>query len=464
MKKIKPRIYLLMENKKRELDARIYFALKASLSNFSIVIGRKAHIFDNRKRMQKGIVIFKSVGRRNFEWIMEFKRLGFIVGAIDEEGMNFFNPKEYIERIYPSCIENIDIFFCWGENDYNAIIETYPMMDGKIYKTGNSRIDILKKPLDKKYFKKAENIKKKEGDFILVNTMFSKANNYLLCKQKQNYIDSLIEDGHKPDSIKVKLAKPYLNFQEQNLKLLKNFLNNYSTKYPNEKIIIRPHPGEYSEMWEDFAKNKKNMKVSIDQINTCSWILASKKQVTSNCTTSVEGYFLNRIAANYIVFKDEKVEFKLPKLMSINIRKDEDLIKYLKEKNDYKIETHNIINLVKKSIHNINNKECSVKYFIDSLNANEFVKTKINSFFSEDKFSGFFYSIFFNIYYYIRFIYRKLLTKQDKEMSTLIMKKFPRLDAYEMQDTINEYKSYLEIKEKIKLKQIYPQVFSIEKE
>ena len=464
MNKIKPRIYLLMENKKRELDARIYFALKASLSDFSIVIGRKSNIFDNRKRMQKGIVIFKSLGPKNLKEILEYKRLGFIIGAIDEEGMNFFTPREYIERVYRPCIENIDIFFCWGEKDYSAIIDSFPKMVGKIYKTGNSRIDILKEPLNKRFFKKAEEIKKKEGDFILVNTMFSKANNYYLFKNgNQDYVKSLIANGYKPDSEKVKFAKPYLKFQQENLRNLKNFLTDYSIKNPDQKIIIRPHPAENSEMWIDFTKNKKNMKVVIDQINTCNWIIAAKKQITSNCTTSVESYFLNRASTNYIVYQDEKVEFQLPKLMSINIRKDDDLIKYLNEKEERKIELYNNINLAKKSIHNINSQECSVKFLIDSLNANKFVKTKINSFFLKDKFTGSFNLIFLNIYYYLRFFYRNLFTKQDKILSALVMQKFPRLDFDEIQNTLGEYKSYLKIQEKIKVEQIYPQVFLIER-
>ena len=295
--------------------------------------------------------------------------------------------------------------------------------------------------------------------------MFSKANNYYLLKNgNQDYVESLIADGYKPDSLKVKFAKSYMKFQQENLKNLKNFLTSYSIKKPNQKIIIRPHPAENSEMWIDFTRNKKNMKVVIDQINTCSWIIAAKKQITSNCTTSVESYFLNRASTNYIVYQDEKVEFQLPKLMGINIRKDDDLIKYLNEKEERKIEFYNTMNLAKKSIHNINNQECSIKFLIDSLNANEFVKTKINSFFLKDKFSGTFNSVFLNIYYYLRSFYRNLFTKQDKILSAMIMQKFPRLDANEIQNTLNEYKSYLKIQEKIKLEQIYPQVFSIEQE
>ncbi len=453
-----------MENKKRELDSKIYFALKASLSNFSVVIAAKPKMFDNRKRMRKGIIIFKSIGINNLEQIKEYKRLGFIVGSIDEEGMMFFSREEYTERIYPPCLENIDIFFCWGENDYQALINKFPKQKSKIYKVGNTRIDILKKPLSEKYFKEAKAIKEKYGEFFLVNTMFTKANNMQLIMDKEDYIESLIKNGHKPNSLKVEYAKPYLKFQKENLKNIKNFLSSFSISNPNKKIIIRPHPGEYSETWTNFSKGKKNIEVVIDDKSTCSWIIAAKKCISSNCTTSVEGYLLDKISANYKVYEDEIVEFKLPKLMSYNIKKDSELINYLNDKNDFNIDRSYVDNLAKQSIHNYEKDQCSVKYFVDALNSNIQVKDKLYSFESKDKFSGFLNSIFLDIYYYIRFIYRKIFTKQNKTLSILLKKKFARIDKDEIGKTLNEYQKQLKIEEKIKISKVYPQVFSIEKE
>ena len=68
-----------------------------------------------------------------------------------------------------------------------------------------------------------------------------------------------------------------------------------------------------------------------------------------------------------------------------------------------------------------------------------------------------------NIYYYIRYIYRKLFTKQDKILDAFIKQKFNRLDRPEIKIILEQYRDLLNIKENIKLSQIYPQVFSIEK-
>ena len=40
------RIYLMMEIKKRELEARIYFAMKSAINGFSTCIGTKSFYHD----------------------------------------------------------------------------------------------------------------------------------------------------------------------------------------------------------------------------------------------------------------------------------------------------------------------------------------------------------------------------------------------------------------------------------
>ena len=126
MYKIKPRIYFLIETKKREFDSRIYFATRAAASGFSVVIAKKSAIFDRRKDLQRGLIIFKSIGKKNDESIKEYKKLGYTIGAIDEEGMMFFNEKHYCDARYIKNLNNVDIFFCWGKKEYDAIINNYP--------------------------------------------------------------------------------------------------------------------------------------------------------------------------------------------------------------------------------------------------------------------------------------------------------------------------------------------------
>ena len=165
MYKVKPRIYFLIETKKREFDSRIYFATKAAASGFSVVIAKKSAIFDRRKDLQRGLIIFKSIGDKNVESLKEYKKLGYMIGAVDEEGMMFFNEKHYCESRYIKNLNLVDVFFCWGKKEYNAIINSYPEFKDKVFITGNQRIDVLKKKINEQYIQRSKVIKKKTRRF-----------------------------------------------------------------------------------------------------------------------------------------------------------------------------------------------------------------------------------------------------------------------------------------------------------
>ena len=58
---MKKRIYVMFEIKKRELEARLLFAMIASSNGYSVVIGNKADIWARRYLLRPGIVVCKSL-------------------------------------------------------------------------------------------------------------------------------------------------------------------------------------------------------------------------------------------------------------------------------------------------------------------------------------------------------------------------------------------------------------------
>ena len=330
MRKMKPRIYFLIETKKREFDSRIYFATKAAASGFSVVIAKKSAIFDRRKDLQRGLIIFKSIGKNNDESIKEYKKLGYMIGALDEEGMMMFNEKHYCNARYIKNLSHVDIFFCWGKEEYDAIINNYPEFKNKVFITGNQRIDVLKKKINNYYIQRAKIINKKYGNFILFATMFTIANHKMADSENKisaNIIEGFVKRGWSRNSDFIKLYEEYINFQKENMKLSIEFIKQFPNKFPNKKLIIRPHPNEKVEIWFELAKNLKNVEVVFDDESTCSWINASNFIITSNCTTSVESFMLNKKSINILNKLYEKGQFLAPKLVSKNIFNLEDLNK-----------------------------------------------------------------------------------------------------------------------------------------
>jgi surface carbohydrate biosynthesis protein len=459
----KYRIYFLVETKKRELDSRIYFATKAASLGFSVVIGKKNAIFDRKKDLQKGLIIMKSLGPNNLESIKKYKELGYKIGAIDEEGMMFFSESDYCASRFAQNIAFVDIFFCWGQKEYNAIINKYPEFKDKVFITGNQRIDVLKEGKNKKYYERSKIIKKMEGDFILFATMFTKVNRKYKNKTKDNTVsDNLIKLGWSEKSERVKIMREYESFQKENMKLSIDFIKQFPKNYPNKKLIIRPHPNENVELWREVSKELNNVKVVFDDESTCAWILAAQILITSNCTTTVESFFLNKKAINLISNISKFCQFVPVKLVSQNVENLDELHNTLKTFNPTigAVEKKEIGKELGKNIFNYSDDSCSAENLLEVLTKNE----NINKNFKKDKFVNIFYYYYLHSYYLLRFYYRKFFTKQDALLSELITQKLKRLDTKEINEAIKYYAPSLKIKDNsINCNEIYPQIFEIKR-
>ena len=52
--------------------------------------------------------------------------------------------------------------------------------------------------------------------------------------------------------------------------------------------------------------------------------------VSTNCTTSIEAFFLGKKSINFLPFKDERVEYELPKICGLVVRDINSLMRMVK--------------------------------------------------------------------------------------------------------------------------------------
>ena len=109
------------------------------------------------EKIYRGLIIFKSIGDKNVE-SLKVQKLGYMIGAVDEEGMMFLMKNIIVVR-YIKNLKLVDIFFCWGKKEYNAIINNFPEFQNKVFITGNQGIDVPNKVNDK-YIKGQIKLKK----------------------------------------------------------------------------------------------------------------------------------------------------------------------------------------------------------------------------------------------------------------------------------------------------------------
>ena len=448
------RLYCVIETKKRELDSRIYFAIKASESNWSVVIGKKSTLFNNSNLLKQGIYLFKSLGPKNYKNIKKVKKYGHKVVALDEEGLTISNSEFVKKRIDENCLKNIEFFFMWGERQKTINLKVWKSYEKKMISSGLSRADILQNSF-KNYIKfEANKIKKKYGDFILLTTKFP----------KYNYPENLLlkRDGSVYEGLHDKQA----DIQKKNLEEFLDFLDIYSKKFHNKKLILRPHPGEDVQFWKHAIKKFKNVTLILDDKSTCYWIMASKLLISCNCYTSFESYMLGKVSINYSPCDDDVHDYDLIKAVSYNISSQDKLLSYLENyyKTGEKVEDNNFDyvtadKIMSEYIYNYKKKDSDeiILKYLNKINL-EYDKRK------SDLKSNKFYFNYFKIVKKFKNFYHSYLNKNNPGLVRLLNNKFPSLTLSELDSKIKEIMISLNlVKSDFKIDEIYPGVFLIEK-
>lgn len=457
MSKLKPRIYLPIETKRRELNARVFFAAQAIQKNWSVVICSKQDLFSKYKLMQPGIIFLKSLQNSYNEIIEKLKKNKFTFVATNEEGLLFIHPNFILNKVNEKCLNNVEYFFCWGEIERNILLEKFNVNSSKLILSGNARIDILKEQNRDLLIEESNQIKKKYGKFILFTTKFGRAN-FIPRFGIKSWLDGQFFNGNlnKNDKEYLDITKKSIKHEENNLKLFIKFLARFNSQFPDRKLVIRPHPSENHEMYKFNTSEYKNILVVNDDKSTNSWILASDYLIHCNCTTSVEAHILNKSSINFLGYSDKDVEHTLPKMFSSNVFSIDDLLNKIIEKDqnqqisDFKSNTDK----AKKWLFNIDNITSS-NIILKALNG---FSNPINN--KKDKNSNIASFIYYKFKRFLRNVFYDKLKKNDKGFDQLVKQKMTVFTKKEIRNMFRFYIDGSKFKN-VKLKEIYPDMFEI---
>lgn len=463
------RIYLILEVKKRELDSRCYFAIKSCLNDYEVVICKKYNFYVNKKFLKSGMVILKSAGKNYIKEIIKIKSIGHSLSVMDEEGLMYFSPEDFIQRrIYKENLKYIDYIFTWGQHDYQLISNYLTEYKEKVYKTGSSRIDILKDPVNQIYHDDALKIKKKYGEFYLLNTFFTYTNHfYSAWTEKRSEV--LQSESYNSDSLIYINGLKMEKLQTETLKKTIDFVKKFAEKYPEEKLVIRPHMSENHKIWHELSKKYKNVHTVYDDINTCSWMIASNFTISSNCTTSVEAFLLKKMNYNFTPVIDDDVMFKLPKITGIQVDSSDALIEKIDnfrnkntDKKVFEILLKENYEKLKINMLNLTNGNCSVENMIRCFSKEVNKKSKVTRDIKTGYLNFSYLMIKSKMYYYF-IIIKSLFNKKIRANINFAIQKFPNLFEDEVKQKIIAITKKMKINEIFEVKEIYPGAFLIKK-
>ena len=260
--------------------------MNLAICGFQVIVGKKRFIYDLLDMYSDYIYLDKGYHEDVSEFIYEkINANNGVVVNLDEEGaVDFPNNSTLLNRYSPKMLNVVDKVFLWGNNQKEIIEDAYGKCD-KLLVTGHPRFLLLKNGFLGYYDKAANQLKNRFGDFVLVNTNLGFGNNVKG--------DAFVEANYG-----LRFDKIGEIIREDKLKLKAIIeLVDYLSK--QQKVIIRPHPEERLETYQDFYENNVNVEV-VREDSSIPWILACAACIHIDCTTGIESSILDKRVISYV--------------------------------------------------------------------------------------------------------------------------------------------------------------------
>ena len=312
-----------VENQVRELDPKLLLACIAVRRGFSVIIGSHRKIDFRITSFPRSLYLNKSMTKRNLKMFRIMEKIGHEILTWDEEALVHLPAETYYSRrLSPDAIRYNSHLFAWGEDNADLWRQYPHLPDGlPIHVTGNPRSDMLRPELSAFYEAEAEELRKKYGRFILVNTNFNHVNAYF---PAQNLFRPVKDKDLQPQFGKaaVGMGREYAEgLRDHKLDIFNAFqemMPILDREFPEYTIIVRPHPTENQQIYKDIATQCERVIVT-NEGNVVPWLMATEVVIHNGCTTGVEAYAMGIPAISYRAKINEKYDmgfYRLPNLIS----------------------------------------------------------------------------------------------------------------------------------------------------
>jgi surface carbohydrate biosynthesis protein len=273
-----------IEIKARELNSKILLSLQCAKRGMRTYIGSKTSINRLYPKLESGIFFYKSGDRA--ERIENIKKYCSHFIVMDEE-VGPAIPNEFIcktlkNRMRKDAIPIIDKFFVIGKKYKGCAQKVYNKSEKDVIASGWPRIDLWRQEFLQIYSKKAEEIKSKYGEYILLSSNFGVTSEKSLELWKKH-----VDENIRWDSTYKKYLKNRMVLQNESFLRYVGFLKEISRIRPDIKFIVRPHPSDDFKGWYEGIGDLSNIEI-IYKGEISPWIYASKCLLHYGCTSAVQ--------------------------------------------------------------------------------------------------------------------------------------------------------------------------------
>ncbi len=288
-------IYIKVEVETRELLSRLLLGMYAAAKKHNVLLGDGELLsLVEKNKLKPGIVFEKSItpSITRIEQLKNYKKFGSKLTSIDEEGVIKDNFNTLLNsRFSDETISLSDKIFCWGKYDYDSLINLFPEQKKKFIKTGNPRVSLW----SRKYRHLFTNKKIQEKKYILISSNFSVA---VSTKRLSDMVKFFLSANYFNDKTYV---ENFYNRMSLNLQILFKFISAIdilTQNFQNINFIVRPHPTESVELWENFFRKKNNLLIT-KEFTHSDWLENSEIIIHNGCTAGVEAFARKKKIISY---------------------------------------------------------------------------------------------------------------------------------------------------------------------
>ena len=295
-----------IETINRELDFRLLLASMAASSANRLFIGQHDVIYRLVRYIHGGIYLGKNIFLTPFPTDLSryhfLKEQGFVLIHLDEEGLSSYGEQDewgpwLSARLDVKCLSKDDHVCTWGDYQRDFYRGLQPACIEHVQTTGHPRFDLYKQSLRAFYDPYVTALRAKYGDFILVNTLSSMANNPL--GLSETFKPGPLNQYDPSDRVS---RLHYFNDWADDAIASTRFarlVNRLSVEHPDRQIVLRPHPSEDWQHYRAIFQGVSNVHV-VHEGPVAPWLLACRTLIHDRCTTGIEAHLAG---SDIIIYK-----------------------------------------------------------------------------------------------------------------------------------------------------------------
>lgn len=323
-------IFIHVEVAARELRAKLALAILSAQKGNTVFLGNlpsldsltesqllQPGIFHNKGVVpnREGVALrHKSLRRKNFRITAQDEESGLLSESYDA----FSN-----SRFSKSTLGDVEYLFCWGDHDFEALSAKFPQYSNKLRRTGSPRVDFWFPNVEFPGNGLPRGIKRKK--YILFSSNFSVNS----VTPHWFHFRARIRDGEAEKD--PEFSKHFFESRAEQYMLIRKLsetLPKVAERYPEHKLLVRPHPTEDQAAWAYMLEECPEILVT--KTGQIEELVHSASAVIHNgCTTGIEGIFGNVPVIAYRPQANLQYEREIPNMLSAEAFSEVELFKLL---------------------------------------------------------------------------------------------------------------------------------------